>query len=129
MGEKLIEEGADILLPVAGEVGQGAAVAAREHGGISLIGVDSDWAVTYPEYADILLTSIEKRMDVSVVTAVGSIVDGTFSGGTYVGTLENGGVGIAPFHELEELVSDQTRAELEEIGAHISARRIKTLPE
>ena len=32
-----------------------------------------------------------------------SAIDGTFVGGTYVGNLANGGVALAPFHNLESM--------------------------
>ncbi|HET7090119.1 MAG TPA: BMP family ABC transporter substrate-binding protein [Anaerolineae bacterium] len=127
MAERLLDEGADIILPVAGPtVGSGAAEAAQAHGDAYLIGVDTNYAVSFPEYADIILTSIEKRLDVSVVLAVKAIVDGTFTGGTHVGTLENSGVGISPFHNLDALVSPEVKADLEQIKADIIAGKIKT---
>jgi basic membrane protein A and related proteins len=38
---------------------------------------------------------------------------------TYVGTLENGGVGIAPFHNFEDKVSDSLPGELDDVKAGI----------
>jgi basic membrane protein A len=123
-----LADGADIILPVAGAVGLGTAAAIQEHGNAYLIGVDMDWAVTYPEYADILLTSVEKRADVSVVLAVEAMVNGSFTGGTHVGTLATGELGLSPFHHHEALVSAELRAELDEITAGIIAGTIQTLP-
>ncbi|MCX7854932.1 MAG: BMP family ABC transporter substrate-binding protein, partial [Anaerolineae bacterium] len=96
-GEELISEGADIIMPVAGPVGLGTAAAVKDHPGTMLIGVDTDWTVSAAEYTDVILTSVLKNMDVAVRDAIKMAVDGTFKGGTYVGTLKNGGVGIAPF--------------------------------
>ena len=42
-GESLMDEGADIIMPVAGPVGLGTAEAVKERGGM-LIGVDTDWS-------------------------------------------------------------------------------------
>ncbi|PKQ25903.1 MAG: BMP family ABC transporter substrate-binding protein [Actinobacteria bacterium HGW-Actinobacteria-4] len=113
-----IDQGADIILPVAGPVGLGAAAAAREAGNVWIIGVDQDWVVTAPEYADIIFTSIMKNMgpavyDVVETTAVGA----GFSNAPYFGTLENEGVGIADFRDAP--VSDELLAALEEIRAGI----------
>ena len=47
----LMDEGADIIMPVAGPVGLGAAAAIKERGNAYVIGVDSDWFLTSPEYA------------------------------------------------------------------------------
>jgi WD40 repeat protein/basic membrane lipoprotein Med (substrate-binding protein (PBP1-ABC) superfamily) len=128
MGEMLLDQGADIIMPVASFVGVGTAAVVKEHKNAYIIGVDTDWTANFPEYADVILTSVEKRVDVSVVSAVKAIVDGTFSGGEHIGTLENGGVSLAPFHNLEALVSPQIKADLEEIKADIIAGKIKTMP-
>jgi len=114
-GEDLISEGADIIMPVAGPVGLGTAAAVQEHPGTMLIGVDTDWCVSAEEYCPVVLTSVLKNMDVAVRDAIKMALEGTFQGGTYVGTLENNGVGIAPFHEFDDDVPAELKAELEEI--------------
>ncbi len=128
MGESLMDEGADIILPVAGPVGLGTAAAAMERGGVYIIGVDSDWYLTAPEYKSIILTSVLKNMDITTFQAIQSALEGTFAGGVVVGTLENGGVGLAPFHDLESMVPAELVAELEDIKAKIIAGEIQTLP-
>jgi basic membrane protein A len=90
--------------------------------------VDNDWTVTNPGYANIVLTSIIKNYDVSVMRAVKAIEENTFSGGTHVGTLESGEVGIAPFHQLDPLISAKVKADLEQIEADIISGKIKTRP-
>jgi basic membrane protein A len=94
-GESLMDEGADVIMPVAGPVGLGTAAAIQERGSAWIIGVDTDWTVSAAEFGDIVLTSVLKNMNISVYDAAGAVVDGTFAGGLYVGTLENGGVGVA----------------------------------
>ena len=128
MAETLIDEGADIIMPVAGPVGLGTAAAAQERDNVYIIGVDTDWVVSAPDFRDVILTSVIKKMDVAVFTAVQQVQDNTFGGGTYIGTLENDGVGIASFHDLDALVSDELKAELEEIIAQIIAGEIQTSP-
>ncbi len=44
---------------------------------------------------------------------------GEFDSAPFVGTLENGGVGLAPFHDFESKVSPDLQAELDEIAAGI----------
>lgn len=128
MAETLIAQGADVIMPVAGSVvGMGAIDIAQKHQAY-FIGVDTDWVVTAPEYAPIILTSVENRMDVSLIAVVKAIVDGKFVGGTHVGTLATCEVGLSPFHELDALVPPQVKSELEEIKAAIIAGEIKTLP-
>jgi basic membrane protein A len=121
--ESLMDEGADIILPVAGPVGLGSAAACEERGTM-LVGVDTDWYFSAPEYAPIYLTSILKNMDVSVFDAAKAVATGTFAGGVYVGTLENNGVGIAPFHDFADDVPADLVAELEQLTADIIAGTI-----
>ncbi len=124
-----MDQGADIVMPVAGPlVGLGAVDAVQKHGDAYFIGVDTDSAVSWPEYTPVILTSVEKHFDQSVVQAVQAIVAGRFAGGTHVATLENGGVGISPFHTLEALVSAQVKTDLGQIQAGIIAGQIKTKP-
>jgi basic membrane protein A len=115
MGESLMDEGADIILPVAGPVGLGTAAAILERGNAYVIGVDADWYLTAPDYASIELTSVMKNMDVTTLEAIQAVVDGTFAGGLVTGTLANGGVGLAPYHDLASLVSPELQAELDAV--------------
>ncbi len=117
----LMDEGADIIMPVAGPVGIGAAAAIQERGGAYYIGVDADWAITNEKFADITLTSVMKLMDATTESVIKSVVDGTFTGGNVIGTLANEGVALAPFHQLDHLVSDELKAELEQLKADIIA--------
>jgi len=128
MGESLMDEGADIIMPVAGPVGLGTAAAAQERGGTYIIGVDNDWAVVNAEYAPIVLTSVMKNMDVTTLNAIKSVMDGTFEGGVTVGTLENRGVGLAQFHQLDSMVPADLKAEVDEVAQGIIAGTIKTSP-
>ncbi len=115
--KNLNDEGADIVLPVAGPVGLGSSALAMELGAdkLKIIGVDVDWYDTVPEHRPVLLTSIMKRMDSTVVDVIERALDGTFEGGVVVGTLASGGVGIAPFHDLDAAVSAELKSELEVI--------------
>ena len=124
-GESLMDEGADVIMPVAGPVGLGTAAAVKERGKM-LIGVDTDMAISAPEYKDILLTSVLKNMDVAVFDAIKAVQGGTFKGGTYVGTLANNGVGLAPFNEFESKVPQALKDELAQLRKDLIAGTVKT---
>jgi basic membrane protein A len=96
--QAFLDQGADIVMPVAGPVGLGAAQAVQSAGGAWLIGVDSDWTQSAPDYADIILTSVLKNIGNSVFDTIEASMT-EFSNEPYVGTLENEGVGIADFPE------------------------------
>ena len=120
----LMDEGADIIMPVAGPVGLGAAAAIQERGNAYLIGVDSDWYLTAPEYGEFTLTSVMKKMDATTLAVIESVIDDTFAGGVVVGTLENQGVDIAPWHDLSGLISAELQAEIDQIREDIIAGTI-----
>ena len=94
MGETLMSEGADVIMPVAGPVGLGTAEAVKNAGTAWIVGVDTDWTVSASQYKDIVLTSVVKNMDVAVFNSIQQVVNDNFKGGTYTGTLENDGVGL-----------------------------------
>lgn len=117
-----LDQGADIIMPVAGPVGLGAASAIQSADNAWMIGVDSDWTQSAPEYADIMFTSVLKQISNAVFDTIEQSIDG-FSNEPYVGTLENEGVGVAPF--AEGTVSEETLAAIEEIRAGIIAGEIE----
>jgi basic membrane protein A len=121
--ESLMDEGADVILPVAGPVGLGSAAACQERGTM-LIGVDTDWFLSAPEFHETYLTSILKNMDVAVFDAALAVAEGTFAGGVYVGTLANNGVGISSYHDYQDDVPADLVAELEQIKADLIAGTI-----
>ncbi|WP_108249810.1 BMP family lipoprotein [Planctomonas deserti] len=123
--ENLIDQGADVILPVAGQVGEGAAAAVLESGSASLIWVDNDGYETLPEeYRPIVLTSVLKNTGDAVVSIVSDDVDGTFDSEPFVGTLENGGVDIAEFHDLAGSVPAELSAEIDGLRDDIIAGEI-----
>ena len=122
--ESLLNEGADIVMPVAGPVGLGAAAAAQDAGNASLVWVDTDGCESAAEFCPLFLTSVMKNMDVAVFEAIQAAVDDSFEGGVYYGTLENGGVGLAPFHDFDSQVPDELKQEVEDIKAQIISGEI-----
>jgi basic membrane protein A len=114
--KRLIDQNADVILPVGGPIYQGALTAIADAGSeIAMIGVDADFFETDPNTQEVVLTSILKNMKVSTYEAVMQSGEGELDFEPYVGTLENEGVGIAPFHNFEDKVSESLQGELDEI--------------
>jgi basic membrane protein A len=124
-----IAQDADVIFPVAGGLFSATSEAINESGkDVVFIGVDKDIAVTSPEYADQVLTSVLKKMTDAVYDVIAEQVDGAeFSGEPYVGTLENEGTDLADFGAFDSKISDETKAKLEELKAGIIAGDIKPL--
>ncbi len=119
VAESFIQEGADIILPVAGPVGLGSAAVCKETGSCLIIGVDADWYDTAPEYRDVELTSVLKKINVAVYNTIKDALEGKFTGGTAVYALKDGGVDIAPYHNFEDKVPADLKAEIEKLKADI----------
>lgn len=119
--QNLVDEGADIVMPVAGPVGLGSSALATELGAetLKIIGVDLDQFLSNSADGPVYLTSILKNMDITTFNAIQAVVDGTFEGGVTVGTLENGGVGLAPYHDFESAVPAELATAIEDIKAMI----------
>jgi basic membrane protein A len=96
--QALVDGGADVILPVAGPVGEGSAALAEELGNVWVIGVDADWFQTLPQYSDLILTSVLKGLDVAVSTAIKDVANGTFEGGTHLYAIAEDGVGLGPIN-------------------------------
>ena len=122
----IIDQGVDVLLPVGGPIYQSAMDAIADSGReIAIIGVDADFYETDPSTQDLVLTSILKKMDVSAYDAIMAAGAGNFDADAYIGTLENGGVGIAPLHNFEGKVDADLWAEVEALQEAIIAGEVE----
>ena len=127
-GEQLartfIDQGADIVDPVAGATGNGSikAMAAADKWAI---GVDTDQALSLPEYSTAILTSAEKRIDVAVLEVIRKNAGGDLGGESFMGTLANSGVALSPFHDLDAQVPAELKAEIDELAADIASGAVE----
>jgi basic membrane protein A and related proteins len=130
--QTFISEGADIIFPVAGNVGLGAAKAVQDADTaagsqkVNMFWVDTDGCTSAPQYCKYFITSVTKGIVPSVKTAVLSAASGTFSGGTYVGTLANGGAVLSPYHDFASQVPATLQNELKQVQAGIENGSIAT---
>jgi basic membrane protein A len=124
MAETLFDEGADIFMPVGGLIGAPGFDVARERGGYG-IWVDTDGYVSVVGAQDVVLSSVLKVMDYSNFEVIRAGLEGHFQGCTnYVGTLANGGVGLAPYHDLDSVVPAALKAEIDDLKAKIMSGEI-----
>jgi len=117
--EQFIAQDADIIMPVAGPVGLGAVAAAQGAEGTKIIWVDSDGYET-TDAGDIMLTSVLKQIGPAVDQTITESVQSGFSNEPYVGTLENDGVGLAPYHDFEGEVPEELNAKIDDYTQQIS---------
>lgn len=124
--DNLMSQGADIIFPVAGPAGLGALEAAQAtNGEVNAIWVDTDGCVSAAEYCDTLISSVMKGMDVAVEQAITDSVDNKFTNEPYVGTLDNGGVQLAPYHEFDGEVPQELKDEIDTLKQDLIDGKIK----
>lgn len=115
-----LDQKADVIIPVAGSLYQGAAAAITGSKSSAVLeGVDADLYLTDPKYKSLILTSILKKVDVAAKDVVEQAAKGSFDNSTYIGDLKNGGVGLAPFHDFESKVPSGLQSELDAVKAKI----------
>lgn len=127
LAEQYNDQGCDVIFPVAGAVGLGSAAVAQERG-FKVIGVDADQSQTVPQYADVYLTSVLKQIDTVVYEAVKLVHNQELPEeqgfrNNYIGTLENEGVGLAPFSSD---VPQQVQDDIAVIGQEIAAGNLSS---
>ena len=124
--ESLLDEGADIILPVGGAINLPCGTAIQDRGiDGALIGVDADAFFAMPsEFQDLWLVTIEKGIAIQTTRSIQAHAEGTFEGGGSLGTLANGAVGLSEFHSWSDRVSAELAAEVEQVLADIESGAI-----
>ncbi|OKL46216.1 BMP family ABC transporter substrate-binding protein [Boudabousia liubingyangii] len=126
----LINQGADVIMPVAGPVGAGTLAAVKEANGqgkdVSVVWVDSDGVLTNPDSKDIIMTSVMKQIGEAVFDTIKEQVDGKkFTSDPYIGTIANKGVDIAPFHEFDGKIPDDLKKQIDALREQIASGQLK----
>jgi basic membrane protein A len=111
----IAQKGIDVVFAAAGASGLGVIGAARE-AKLKAIGVDADQRHVAPET---VITSMRKRLDRVVETAVADVRKKAFRGGVTVMTLANGGVDLV----LPGQLAPKTRTLVEKARAAIVSGR------
>ena len=120
LAKQFLDQGADVVGPVAGATGNGS-IKAMAAAGKWAIGVDTDQALSLPELSKAILTSAEKRIDVAVLDTIKKNAGGDKGGENFVGTLANDGVALSPFHDLDSQVPAELKAEVDQLAKDIAS--------
>lgn len=119
--KQAIDQGADVVFGAGGKTGNGALIEVAGNAGLYCIGVDSDQWETVPEAHPCLVSSAMKLITPGVFDLVQASVNGSFPAGNYTGE-----VGLAPFHDFDSQISDEIKAQLDEIDAGLRDGSIET---
>jgi basic membrane protein A len=128
LANTFVAQGADVIMPVAGGTGLGAAEVAKGTGGkVSIIWVDQDGCQSASQDCDVFLTTVVKNISDAVEKAVSSGATGQPLNATpgYLGTLENNGVSLAPYHDFDGKVDAGLKAEVEKLKADVISGAVK----
>ncbi len=109
---KLIGKGCDVVFAIGGDAVNGVLLAARENN-LPAIGADVDMYHTYPKAQSALISSAMKNVDIAVYNYLKSVADGSVQAGISTGTLQNGGVGLAPFHDWDSKIPADLKAQIQ----------------
>ncbi|MEY4222290.1 MAG: Membrane lipoprotein TmpC [Chloroflexota bacterium] len=124
LAQTFMDQGADIVHPVAGGTGNGT-IKAMLAAGKYAIGVDTDQSISLPDYAGALMTSAQKAIDVAVLDLIKKNDGGDAGGENYIGTLANAGVALAPYHDFDSKIPAEMKAAVEALKADIAAGTVK----
>lgn len=108
--QRLIGEGCDVIFGVGAD---GALVAAQQNN-VMAIGADVDQFHTVPAAQNALLSSARKRVDIVVYNYLMMVAAGSDTAGISTGTLQNGGIGLAPFHNWDSQITADLRAQIQQ---------------
>ncbi|MGE3192412.1 MAG: BMP family protein [Microbacteriaceae bacterium] len=118
--ENLLDQGADVIMPVAGTLFKASVEAIKDGGGEqAIIGVNSDVYNVAPEDSAYYLTSVMKNLTTAAKEVTLAAANGDFDNTPYIGTLENGGVDIAPSHDWESKLDPALLDEVAQLKADI----------
>jgi basic membrane protein A len=119
--KQAMDQGADVIFGAGGKTGNGALIEVAGNEGNFCIGVDSDQWETVPEAHPCLISSAMKLITPGVVTIIEGDVNGSFPAGNFVGP-----VGLAPFHDFEDMVPDEVKTKLNEIDSALQDGSLQT---
>jgi basic membrane protein A len=97
---------------VGGNTGFGGLLAAKE-ANLMAIGVDVDQYNTYPEVKGALISSAMKNVDVAVYNFLKSVSDKSVKAGGLTANIQNGGVGLAPFHDWDSKIPADVKTKIQ----------------
>ncbi|PJF37118.1 MAG: BMP family ABC transporter substrate-binding protein [Candidatus Thermofonsia Clade 1 bacterium] len=119
-----MDQGADVIFSGGGKTGNGGlqevARRTKPDDPRYCIGVDTDQWFSVPEAQPCLVTSGIKRIPEGVVAIVDKLLAGELTEPNFVGAVD-----LAPFHDFEDVIPEQVKAELRQLRADLAEGRLK----
>ena len=121
---RLIGQGCDMVFGVGGSAVNSVLLAAKENN-LPAIGADVDEYNTYPEVQSALISSAMKNVGVAVYNNLKTVADGSVKAGISTATLQNVGVGLAPFYDWDSKIPADLKAQIQKASDGIKDGSIK----
>lgn len=119
-GTAIVQQGADVVFGCGSPTGDAAMIAAAQLK-MYVIGANTDQYLTLPEAAPRMISSVVKLVSPGVLELIQFSLAGTLPSGNYFGK-----VGYAPFHNLENEIPPDVKAEMEKIRAGLLDGSLQT---
>jgi basic membrane protein A len=123
--QQMIDSGADVIFGAGGLTGNGALEAACQAEGVHAIGVDTDQWETLPSVKSCILSSATKNIVEAVKNSLLRIAQDQFTPGFHTDDASTNGIGLAPFHDMEDEVPAEVKTVLDETFAGLADGSIK----
>ncbi len=107
----MIDQGADLILAQADSASLGS-IEACEESGIRAIGINGDQNSLAP---DTVVTSAMADFPLAMSLVIGQALDGTWEPVSNIMGVQEGVVGLAPYHGFEDKLTDEQKAEIEAV--------------
>jgi basic membrane protein A len=128
VAKQFVEQGVDIIFPIAGMENVGAMQLCDEAGKCQVIACDVDATQMYPEYADSILATATKNFDVFVVNATEMLLNNKFAGGRWTGNLQNNSVDLVINPKYSSQISEKLLDQIEGIRKSLISGEINPIP-
>ena len=127
LSKTFIGDGADSIFPVADAASLGTAMAVQKADAsgkkVTMEWADTDGCVSAAQYCKYFLTSVMKGTAKAVKTVTLAAAKGIFKT-VYIGTLANGGVALAPYHDFARKVPAALQAQITTLKSKIESGKI-----
>ncbi|MGH3319638.1 MAG: BMP family lipoprotein [Streptosporangiaceae bacterium] len=126
--ETFMQQGADIIFPVAGNVGLGTTAAVKQQGKgkVHVIWVDQPGCVSDPQECELFVASVTKGIVASVKqVSTKAAASGNFEGGNYLGLLKNDGVDLVYGKKYESKIPSKLKSEIKQLRKDIISGKVE----